>query len=129
MRATVFGSVVAALAMVQPCAAQQTVTAPGGVAVGGNIVGSTLNFGLTPEQLREVTKAAVEGATEPLIGRIEDIGKRLGVTEDAANTLLRIVGEQPDVPDERLGAVLTKVATQYNRLQATAGGATVGGEV
>jgi hypothetical protein len=68
--------------------------------------------------LREVTKAAVEGATEPLIGRIEDIGKRLGITEDAAKTLLRIVGEQQDIPDERLPEVLTKVANDYNRLQA-----------
>jgi hypothetical protein len=59
----------------------------------------TCNFGLTPEQFREVTRAAVEGATEPLIGRIEDIGKRLGITEEAAKKLLRIVGEQPDVPD------------------------------
>src|SRR5262252_2507658 len=77
----------------------------------------TCNFGLTPEQLREVTKAAIEGATEPLIGRIEVIGKRLGITEEAAKTLLRIVGEQPDVPNDRLGEVLTKVANDYNRLQ------------
>jgi hypothetical protein len=44
----------------------------------------TCNFGLTSEQLREVTKAAVEGATGPLIDRIADIGKTLGVTANAA---------------------------------------------
>jgi tetratricopeptide (TPR) repeat protein len=49
--------------------------------------------------------------------RIETISKRLGITEDAAKTLLRIVGEQTDVPDERLAEVLTKVANDYKRLQ------------
>ena len=78
----------------------------------------TCNFGLTPEQLREVTKAAVEGATEPLIGGIGDISKRLGITEEAAKTLLCIVGEQSDLPDERLAEALTKVANDYKRLQA-----------
>jgi tetratricopeptide (TPR) repeat protein len=90
------------------------------IAARGNASNNTLtcNFGLTPEQLREVTKAAVEGATEPLIGRIEGISKRLGITEEAAKTLLRIVGEQTDVPDERLAETLTKVANDYKRLQA-----------
>jgi hypothetical protein len=37
---------------------QQSVTAPGGVAVGGDIKNSTINFGLTPEQLKELTEAA-----------------------------------------------------------------------
>jgi tetratricopeptide (TPR) repeat protein len=68
--------------------------------------------------LREVTKAAVEGATEPLIGKIGDISKRLGITEEAAKALLRIVGEQTDIPDERLAEALTKVANDYKRLQA-----------
>jgi len=75
----------------------------------------TCNFGLTPEQLREVTKAAVEGATEPLIGGIGDISKRLGITEEAAKTLLCIVGEQSDLPDERLAESLTKVANPAAR--------------
>ena len=64
-----------------------------------------------------MSKAAVEDATAPLIDRIASISKTLGVTEEAAKTLLRIIGEQPDVPDERLGEVLTKVATDYKRLQ------------
>jgi tetratricopeptide (TPR) repeat protein len=92
------------------------------IAAGGNATNNTLtcNFGLTPEQLKEVTKAAVAGVTGPLLDRIEDIGKRLGVTEDAAKALLRIVGEQTDVPDERLAEVLTKVVTDYKRLQVQA---------
>ena len=51
------------------------------------------------------------------MSQIVDISKQLGTTEDAAKTLLRIVGEQTDIPDERLGDVLTKVANDYKRLQ------------
>jgi hypothetical protein len=39
----------------------------------------------------------VKGATGPLIDRITDISKTLGVTEAAAKTLLKIVGEDPSV--------------------------------
>ena len=78
----------------------------------------TVNYGLTPEQLKQVTDAAVEGATGPLLDRIVGISKKLGVTADAAKRLLQIVGEQPDVPDELLAEALTKVANDYKRQQA-----------
>jgi hypothetical protein len=84
----------------------------------GNSV--TCNFGLTPEQLKQATEAAVKGATGPLIDRIADISKTLGVTEDAAKTLLKIVGEDPNVPDDKLAEALTKVAGDFKRLQAQA---------
>src|SRR5215472_12658239 len=95
---------------------------PCAVAAGGsasnNII--TCNFGLTDEQLRQMTQAAVSGAvagaTTPLLDRIEAISKRLGVTTDAAKTLLKIAGEQ-DVPDEKLAAELTKTAADYKRLR------------
>jgi hypothetical protein len=77
----------------------------------------TCNFGLSPEQLRQVTNAAVEGVTTPLMDQIVHISKRLGVTENATRTLLRIAGQQADVPDERLAETLTKIATDYKRLQ------------
>jgi hypothetical protein len=80
----------------------------------------TCNFGLTPEQLKQATEAAVKGATGPLIDRIADISKTLGVTEDAAKTLLKIVGEDPNVPDDKLADALTKVAGDFKRLQAQA---------
>ena len=82
----------------------------------GNIV--TCNFGLTPEQLKQATEAAVKGATGPLLDRITEIGKTLGVTEDAAKTLLKIVGEDANIPDDKLAEALTKVAGDYKRLQA-----------
>jgi hypothetical protein len=92
------------------------------IATGGNATKNTItcNFGLTPEQLREATKAAVAGATEPLLDRIDKIRSVLGVTRSAAEKLLKIAGEQPDVPDEKLAEVLTSVAADYQRLKAQA---------
>ena len=92
------------------------------IATGGNATNNimTCNFGLTPEQIREATKAAVAGATEPLLDRIDKIRNVLGVTRSAAEKLLKIAGEQPDVPDEKLAEVLTSVAADYQRLKAQA---------
>ena len=85
------------------------------IAASGSATGNTVtcNFGLTPEQLKQATEAAVKGATGPLIDRIADISKTLGVTEDAAKTLLKIVGEDPNIPDDKLAEALTKVAGDY----------------
>jgi tetratricopeptide (TPR) repeat protein len=88
----------------------------------------TCNFGLTPEEFKQATEAAVASvvpgevarATGPLLDRIVAIGKTLGVTEEAAKTLLRIVGEETNVPDDKLAEALTKVANDYKRLQAMA---------
>src|SRR5271157_1925292 len=74
------------------------------IANSGTASGNTLtcNYGLTSEQLKQVTEAAVNGATGPLIDRITDISKTLGVTEEAAKTLLKIVGEDPNVSNDKL---------------------------
>jgi hypothetical protein len=78
----------------------------------------TCNFGLTDAQLKQATEAAVKGATGPPIDKVTDISKTLGVTEDAAKTLLKIVGEDPNIPDDKLAEALTKVAGDHKRLQA-----------
>lgn len=94
--------------------------APCSIATGESASDNSIvcNFGLTDQQLEQITAAAVRGATEPLMDRVVDISKKLGVTTEATRTLLRIVGEQNNVPDERLGEVLTKVANDYKRLLA-----------
>jgi hypothetical protein len=98
-------------------AAFSDVTAgPGSVAAGGDVRDNVINFGLTPEQVRDLTEAAARGATAPLTAMIVDLSKRLGVTEDATTTLLRIVGEE-NVPLERLSETLNRVANDYKRLQ------------
>jgi hypothetical protein len=89
----------------------------GGIAIGGNVSGSTINVGLTPEQVRELTKAAAAGAVDPLADRIVDLSDRLGVTQGAVLTMLRILGER-DVPLEQLPQKLADVATQFQKLQA-----------
>src|SRR4051812_40150139 len=101
-----------------PVAAQTRIEAPGGVAA-QTITNSPITFGLTPEQVKELTEAAARGATGPLTSTIVDLSKQLGVTTDATKTLLRIVGEQ-DVPLERLSETLNRVANDYKRLQAQA---------
>jgi tetratricopeptide (TPR) repeat protein len=87
--------------------------ASGGIGSGGNTV--TCNFGMPPEQLKAAIEAALNGH---LIDRIVQISKTLGVTEDAAKTLLKIVGEDSDVPEDRLAEALGKAAIDYQRLQA-----------
>jgi tetratricopeptide (TPR) repeat protein len=85
----------------------------GGIGSGGNTV--TCNFGLTPDQLKETIEAAENGR---LIDRIVDISKTLGVTEEAAKNLLKIVGEDTNIPEDKLAEALTKIAGDYKRLQA-----------
>jgi tetratricopeptide (TPR) repeat protein len=89
----------------------------GSVSIGGNVTGSTITIGVTPEQVQELTKAAAAGATGPLADRIIDLSKKLGVTQDAALSLLRVVGER-DVPLEQLPQKLAEVAAQFQKFQA-----------
>jgi hypothetical protein len=84
------------------------------VSAGGNVA---ITYGLTPEQVQELTKAAAAGATGPLADRIIDLSKKLGVTQEAAISLLRIVGER-DVPLEQLPQKLAEVAAQFQKYQA-----------
>jgi hypothetical protein len=49
-----------------------------------------------------------------LLDRIEAISKAIGVTQDAAKKLLQIVGEDPNVPADKLSEALSKVAADYN---------------
>ena len=113
------GVVAAILSVAEARPAQPNVEAHGGVAVGGNVSNSQITVGFKPEEVQKLIETAVRGATDSQTGRIEELSKRLGVTEDATKTLLRIVGEQ-DVPLERLSETLLRVANDYKRLQAQA---------
>jgi hypothetical protein len=92
------------------------------IAAAGNASNNTLNcyFGLTPDQFKQLTEAAVKGATEPLVTEIRAVGKTLDITEDAAKTLLKLVGEDPNVPEDKLADALRKIAADYKRLQSQA---------
>jgi tetratricopeptide (TPR) repeat protein len=93
-----------------------------GIANSGSASGNsvTCNFGLTPEQLKQATEAAVKGATEAQQEHLDKISETLGVTKSAARTLLKIVGDDPNISDDKLAEALTKVADDFKRLQAQA---------
>jgi tetratricopeptide (TPR) repeat protein len=93
--------------------------APCGVAAGRDASNNTVtcNFGLTPEQLKQLTEAAVKGATAAVQDHVDKVSRTLGVTEDAAEKLLKIVGEDPNIPEDKLAEALSKVAGDYQRLQ------------
>jgi len=86
-----------------PCA-----IANSGIATGNTVI---CNFGLTDKQ-------AVRGATEALQDHIDKISETLGVTKNAAKNLLKIVGQDKDIPDDKLAEALSRVAGNYKRLQA-----------
>ena len=48
-------------------------------------------------EVQELTKAAAAGAVGPLADRIVDLSNRLGVTQGAALSMLRILGEHSGV--------------------------------
>src|ERR1700674_933057 len=52
-----------------------------------------VTYGLTPEQVQELTKAAAAGAVGPLADRIVDLSSRLGVTQGATLTMLRVLDQ------------------------------------
>jgi tetratricopeptide (TPR) repeat protein len=115
------GIAVAALTLWPAIGSSATVrTGDCSIAAAGNAIGNTVTcIGLTPEQLKQVTEAAVTGATEPLTHQIIEISKTLGVTEDAAKSLLKVVGEDAaNIPEDKLAEALSKVAGDYKRLKA-----------
>lgn len=61
---------------------------------------------------------ASAAAAHPLLDRITEISKTLGVTENAAKTLLKIVGHDLNIVQDNLVEALNKVAGDYKRLQA-----------
>lgn len=78
---------------------------------------ATVTYGLKPEEVRELTKAAAAGAVGPLTDKIVDLSSKLGVTQGSAITLLRIIGQQ-DVPFEKLPQKIAEVAEQYKSAMA-----------
>src|SRR5574337_100509 len=90
------------------------------IGVAGSAVGNsiTCNFGLTPDQLKQLTEAAVRGATDAQEERLDAVGRTLGITANAVKNLLRIVGEDANVPEDKLAEALTKAGNDYKRMQA-----------
>jgi tetratricopeptide (TPR) repeat protein len=112
VRAAAIGFAVVALTLIEPCSSQQTVMAPGGVAVGGNVVGSTVNIGVPPEQLPGIIAAATEESRDLSDQQKKEIAalrESLKVTQTQLLYIARIVGLD-NVPNAELGpAILERV--------------------
>ena len=104
----------------------------GGIGSGNNT--ANCNFGMTPEQFKQLTDSVVKGAAEA-VGKgateaaveaakktqqeqVDKISKVLGVTEDAVKSLLKIVGEDSNVSEDKLAQALSKAAEDYKHLQS-----------
>ena len=53
-----------------------------------------------------------------MVDQIKDISSKLNINQSAVFALLRVVGEDPNVPDDKLVEALTKVAGDYKKFQA-----------
>jgi tetratricopeptide (TPR) repeat protein len=104
-----------AVALGDKVEAGQCAIANSGSASGNSVI---CNFNMPPERLKELVEAAAKGGEAPLLDRLVLVSKTLGVTQGAAKTMLKIVGEDPNVPDDKLAEVLTKVASDYKSLKS-----------
>jgi tetratricopeptide (TPR) repeat protein len=107
----------ALLLLAGPGGADQTVSAPGGVAVGRDITGP-VTIGVTPEMLADL-KRPWEELSETQKKAIAKLQGELDLNHRQVQSALEIVGEA-DVPPERLGAKLVEIAKQYENLKSAA---------
>jgi hypothetical protein len=114
-----FGFFIAA-AVLDPCAGQQTITAPGGLAVGGNIENSSINIinNQDPVVLAAIAKtftariAATAEAKAKAEAKAAELAQKLGFTTSAVAEFFKILGEQ-NVPEEKIPVRLTEIATHF----------------
>ena len=98
--------------------AQQVKADTGGVAIGGNVSGSTINIGIPPEQLAALVRqgADLSEAQKKLIANLEG---QLDINQRQIHAALDILGEK-NVAPENLAAKLVEIAERFKALQATA---------
>src|SRR5690348_14695598 len=92
IRAAMFGIVIL-LTVAEPCAAQQTVSAPGGVAVGGNNSGPVY-IGISQEALPGIIEAATKDSrnlSSQQKQTIDDLQDKLGVNENALKAFFAVL--------------------------------------
>jgi tetratricopeptide (TPR) repeat protein len=97
-----------------------TTGAPCGITANGQANNNNIYCGLTKEELIDLIKAATGNDVASVAKELARVSTALGVTQEAARSLLRIVGEEKDIPPEKLGEALSRVAQDYKRLLAQA---------
>jgi len=116
-RAALCGSILALLLLAGPGGADQTVSAPGGVAAGRDVTGP-ITIGVTPEMLAALTRPWEE-LSDSQKKEIAKLQGDLDLNQRQVKSALEIVGEA-DVPPERLAAKLLEIAGRYKDLQTAA---------
>ena len=94
----------------------------GGIAIGGNVTGSTINIGLPLEKIEAVVRERTKPLEELTASQRDTIGllkEKLDLNERQIRAALDIVGEK-DIPREHLTAKLAEVAERYKELLAAA---------
>jgi tetratricopeptide (TPR) repeat protein len=106
------------LASSDPAQAQQIRAETGGVAVGRDVIQSTINIGVPPEQLAALIRqhADLSEAQKKLIAKLEG---DLDLNQRQIRAALDILGEK-DIPAERLAAKLVDIAEQFKELRSVA---------
>src|SRR5262249_25526768 len=92
----------------------------GGVAIGGNVSGSTINIGVPLEKIEALLQERTRPFEELTATQKETIGllrEKLDLNSRQIRAALEILGEK-DVPPERIAAKLVEVAEGYKTLQA-----------
>ncbi|MGX9431798.1 hypothetical protein [Bradyrhizobium sp. LeoA1S1] len=98
--------------------AQQIKADTGGVAISGNVSGSTISIGIPAEQLAAIVRQAND-LSEMQKEQIAKLKSDLDLNQRQIYAALNILGEN-NVPPERLGAKLVEIAERFKALQATA---------
>src|SRR5438874_262934 len=90
----------------------------GGVAIGRDVVQSTINIGIPPEQLAALLRqtADLSEAQKKLIAKLEE---DLDLNQRQIRAAFEILGEI-NIPPERLAAKLIEIAERFKELQANA---------
>jgi tetratricopeptide (TPR) repeat protein len=97
----------------------QQVKAEDGVAILGNVFGSTIIAGVPPDQLEALVKGRVAERTELQTKLITQLEARLDLNNRQIRAAVNILGEA-NVPPELLAAKLVEIAERFKALQEAA---------
>src|SRR2546430_17224264 len=101
---------------------QQVKAETGGIAIGRDVIQSTVVIGIAQEKVDELVRDAKRPLEELTTQQRENIAllkEKLDLNERQVRAALAILGEN-DIPPERLAAKLVEIAERFRDLQATA---------
>ena len=102
--------------------AQQVNAETGGIAIGRDVIQSTVIIGIPQEKVDELVRDAKRSLEELTAQQRENIAllkDKLDLNVSQVRAALAILGEN-DIPPERLAAKLVEIAERFKDLQATA---------